>query len=194
MALVGREPAEAYARDRRARAEEALLPFRHLGCGRANVTVSARARRPASNPQSMNHRYFTKPAVLISDICVSDTSILRYSDTLYTTTMSFFKFTYHHIAVSVSPYPYRVSVIHSPQSTNKKKKSRQFQRRRDVCCAGGDGGGGRRRRGGGAAAVRARVRRTEPRARLGVLPLVPEVRFFFEFFQKNEMVYLASGS
>ncbi|PUZ74704.1 hypothetical protein GQ55_1G086900 [Panicum hallii var. hallii] len=39
VALVGREPAEAYARDRRARAEEALLPFRHLNCGRANVTV-----------------------------------------------------------------------------------------------------------------------------------------------------------
>jgi hypothetical protein len=42
VALVGREPAEAYARDRRARAEEALLPFRRLYCcGRANVTVSA---------------------------------------------------------------------------------------------------------------------------------------------------------
>ncbi|OEL15296.1 U-box domain-containing protein 34 [Dichanthelium oligosanthes] len=39
VALVGREPAEAYARDRRARAEEALLPFRRLYCGRANVTV-----------------------------------------------------------------------------------------------------------------------------------------------------------
>lgn len=52
--------------------------------------------------------------------------------------------------------------------------------------AGGDGGGGRRRRGGGAAAVHARVRRTEPRARLRVLPLVPEVSycllaFFFSF-------------
>nr|XP_034578051.1 U-box domain-containing protein 34-like isoform X2 [Setaria viridis] len=39
VALVGREPAEAYARDRRARAEEAVLPFRRLYCGRANVTV-----------------------------------------------------------------------------------------------------------------------------------------------------------
>ncbi|XP_066320211.1 U-box domain-containing protein 34-like [Miscanthus floridulus] len=40
VALVGREPAEAYARDRRARAEEALLPIRRLYCcGRANVTV-----------------------------------------------------------------------------------------------------------------------------------------------------------
>jgi len=48
VALVGREPAEAYARDRRARAEEALLPFRRLycSCGRANVTVSA----PCENP------------------------------------------------------------------------------------------------------------------------------------------------
>jgi hypothetical protein len=42
MPLVGREPAEAYAWDRRARAEEALLPFRRLYCcGLANVTVSA---------------------------------------------------------------------------------------------------------------------------------------------------------
>ncbi|KAF8691530.1 hypothetical protein HU200_040677 [Digitaria exilis] len=39
VALVGKEPAEAYARDRRARAEEALLPFCRLNCGRANVTV-----------------------------------------------------------------------------------------------------------------------------------------------------------
>ncbi|PWZ28797.1 U-box domain-containing protein 34 [Zea mays] len=40
MPLVGREPAEAYAWDRRARAEEALLPFRRLYCcGLANVTV-----------------------------------------------------------------------------------------------------------------------------------------------------------
>ncbi|WVZ77313.1 hypothetical protein U9M48_025195 [Paspalum notatum var. saurae] len=39
VALVGREPAKAYARDRRARAEEALLPFRALYGGRANVTV-----------------------------------------------------------------------------------------------------------------------------------------------------------
>ncbi|XP_062218582.1 U-box domain-containing protein 34-like [Phragmites australis] len=40
VALVGREAAKAYARDRRARAEEALLPFRRL-CGRANVTAEA---------------------------------------------------------------------------------------------------------------------------------------------------------
>jgi len=48
----------------------------------------------------MNHRYFTNPAVPVSDTCVSDTSILRYS--LYTTTMSFFKLTYRRIAVPVS--------------------------------------------------------------------------------------------
>lgn len=44
VALVGRDPAETYARDRRARAEEALLPFRRLYCSsgrRGNVTVSA---------------------------------------------------------------------------------------------------------------------------------------------------------
>lgn len=41
MALVGREPAEAYARERRARAEEALLPFQRLNGDRANVTVSS---------------------------------------------------------------------------------------------------------------------------------------------------------
>ena len=29
--------------------------------------------------------------------------------------MSFFKLTYRHIAVPVSPYPYRVSVIHRSQ-------------------------------------------------------------------------------
>ena len=59
--------------------------------------------------------------------------------------------------------------------------------------AGGDGGGGRRRRGGGAAAVHARVRRTEPRARLRVLPLVPEVSycllaffFIFDFCKKKK--------
>jgi hypothetical protein len=52
-------------------------------------------------------------------------------------------------------------------------------------CAGGDGGGGRRRRGGGAAAVRARVPRAEPRARLGVLPLVPEVSFSFLIFSRK---------
>lgn len=41
VALVGREPAEAYARDRRTHAEEALLPFRRLYdcCGRASVAV-----------------------------------------------------------------------------------------------------------------------------------------------------------
>ncbi|KAL6604595.1 hypothetical protein ACP70R_043022 [Stipagrostis hirtigluma subsp. patula] len=38
VAQVGREAAAAYARDRRARAEETLLPFRRLICG-ANVTV-----------------------------------------------------------------------------------------------------------------------------------------------------------
>lgn len=48
VALVGREAAEAYARDRRARAEEAVLRFRRLYCGRANVTVSV--FRAAENP------------------------------------------------------------------------------------------------------------------------------------------------
>lgn len=45
VARVGREAAEAYARDRHARAQEELLPFRRL-CGRANVAVS-----PQENPK-----------------------------------------------------------------------------------------------------------------------------------------------
>src|SRR6185503_5967144 len=58
---------------------------------------------------SMNHRYFTNPAVPVSDTCVSDTSILRYSDTL--SILALCRFLNSRIAVS--PYPYRVSVIHS---------------------------------------------------------------------------------
>jgi len=51
---------------------------------------------PEWRQAAMNHRYFTNPAVPVSDTCVSDTSILRYS--LYTTTMSFF-----NSRITVSP-------------------------------------------------------------------------------------------
>ena len=48
-------------------------------------------------PAAMNHRYFTNPTVPVSDTCVSDTSILRYSDTL--SILSLCRFLTH-----VSPY------------------------------------------------------------------------------------------
>jgi hypothetical protein len=46
------------------------------------------------------------------------------------------------------------------------------------CLAGGDGGSGRGRRRGGAGEVRRGVRRPQPRARILLPQLVPEVRFF----------------
>jgi hypothetical protein len=62
-------------------------------------------------PQPMNHRDFTNPAVPVSDACVSDTSILRYSDTLSILPLCYFS----NPRIAVSLYSYRVSVIHRPQ-------------------------------------------------------------------------------
>lgn len=59
----------------------------------------------------MDHRYFTDPVVPVSDTCVSDTSILRYS--LYYHCVVFQnRVSYRCIAVPASPYHIAISVIH----------------------------------------------------------------------------------
>ena len=66
-----------------------------------NTRRTMRGRTCSWNAVSaMNHRYFTNPAIPVSDTCVSDTSILRYSDTL--SILPLCRFLNSRIAVPVS--------------------------------------------------------------------------------------------
>jgi len=109
-------------------ANQSILPFKHLlplakrassssMCPAFRVFACTNIAHTRSSP--MNHRYFTNPAVPISDTCVSDTLILRYF--LYTITMSFFILPYRRIVVPVSSYLYRVLVIHSSLGSSAKR-------------------------------------------------------------------------